>query len=93
MKKGQMKKVVAGVLCVVLLTAAIGAAFAEPVVNAKDMLYRYNQEAVKYPTIWYSWDTPEWSYMPFWRYMEDWFKPVKLPIQVPVFEIGEPMYL
>lgn len=90
-----MKQFVALVLCVVCAVVLIGSALAdqgwEPVFAVD---YGNEQEKIEgAPLLWYAWDVPVWSYMPFMRYMENWFKPVKLPIYGPVFELGEAVKL
>jgi hypothetical protein len=90
-----MKKMIVGLMCVMLMVVMVGASFAESWfdgMNTDHLLWK-NEEAKASPAIWYAWDEPEWSYMPFFRYMEDWFKPVKLPIYELDFELGEPVYL
>ena len=90
-----MKKLIFWVVCLVLMISMVSVALGEPWFKADNALWynRQEEQQTASPMIWYAWDVPEWSYMPFYRYMEDWFKPVKLPIYELEFELGEPVYL
>ena len=90
-----MKKIIVGLMCVMLMVVMVGASCAESWLdwlNTDSLLWK-NEETKASLSIWYAWDEPEWSYMPFFWYMEDWFKPVKLPIYELEFELGDPVYL
>ena len=87
-----MKRWLTLVLLVVLCCGLVGAAIAE---SPYDFLVtrESDEPIIEYPMIWYAWDRAEWSYMPFIWDLWDAFKPFKLPIYGPKFEIGEICYL
>ena len=87
-----MRKVIIGIVCVLLVIMSVSISMADSWFETDNLLWT-DEKKEAHQTIWYAWDVPEWSYMPFFRYMEDWFKPVKLPIYELEFELGDPVYL